>query len=125
MTLNRKPSVFSFRLWSLGFSMSFMCLSPRSLSRGLWSTTTVRSGWPRVKNLVLSRAQATASISPSTGWYLVSAAELNLEPTQVTCQPMGQHRGDLPGQSHVFCISTCPMPILLQSVRRAVGRSGS
>ena len=65
--LNLWRKVFSLRLQSLAFAMSSRDRSTSTLSRGLWSTATVRSLQPRTKNLALSRASATARASPSIG----------------------------------------------------------
>ena len=118
-------SVFSFRLKSLGFGMSSIARSPRSFKRGWWSTATIKSGCPSTKYLAFSRDQATARLSPSIGAYLDSAGEQNLDPTNVTFQPVEQQMGDLPGQVQCFCIRTNPRPTLLQSVRSAVVLDGS
>ena len=52
---------------SLGFSTVSRDLSPSSRTRGLWSVATMSLSQPMVKNLVWSRAHATARASPSTG----------------------------------------------------------
>ena len=108
--------VFSLILRSLGLAISSKHLSPRSFTRGLWSVATRRSGQPRVKCLVFSKAQATPRASPSTGEYLVSGPVRNLLPQKVTTQPSGQQSGDIWTHEHVFCSSMNPIPCLLQSV---------
>ena len=70
---------------------------PRMASRGLWSTTTVRSLQPSTKYRVLSNASATARASPSIGRYRDSAELVKRLPTSKICQPVWQQNGLLAG----------------------------
>ena len=54
--LNRYLKVFSLRLRRRGLGMSSRLLSPKSFSRGLWSTAIMRFGQPSTKYLALSSA---------------------------------------------------------------------
>ena len=103
--------------------MSSRDLSPNSLQRGLWSTATTRLEQPRTKCRALSSASATARASPSMGAYLDSAACVNLDPTRVTFHPSWQQNISWDGHWQCFWNSQYPIPSLLQSVARHVGRS--
>ena len=95
--------------------------SPKIFSRGLWSTAIMRVSQPRTKNLVLSRASATARASPSTGASRDLAAWVKRLPTKVIRQPVGQQKGCVDGQWQCFWSNQYPIPSLDQSVARHVG----
>ena len=85
----------------------------------------MRSLQPRTKWRALSKASATASASPSTGAYRDSAGWVKREPTRVTFQPSWQQNISRDGHWQCFWNSQYPIPSLLQSVARQVGRSFS
>ena len=115
--------VFSLRFLRRGFGMSSKHRSPNNLRSGRWSTATMRSLQPRTKWRALSKESATARASPSTGEYLDSAGWVKREPTRVTRQPSRQQKISREGQWQCFWNNQYPIPSLLQSVTRQVGRS--
>ena len=118
---NRNLRVFSFKFRSLLFPMSARDLSPKIQSSGLWSTATTRLVHPSTKCLAFSRASATASASPSTGAYLLSAAWVNRLPTRVMRHPVGQQNKSWEGHWQCFWNNQYPIPVFDQSVARQVG----
>ena len=55
-------------------------------TNGLWSTATISFWQPRTNIRQLSRANSTASASPSIGAYLLSESVVNLDPAYTTFQ---------------------------------------
>ena len=75
---------------------------------------------PSTTYLALSKVQATAKASPTTGEYLDSAGLVNLDPANTRDQPSLQQVGVRMVQLHCFCSKQKPMPVLLQSVAKQV-----
>ena len=118
----RYRSDFSLRLRRRVFGMSFRERSPRVLRRGLWSTAAMRSDHPMTKWRALSKASITARASPSIGAYQDLAPDVKRLPTRVIFQPGLQQNGLIDVQEQCFWNSQKPIPSLLQSVARQVGR---
>ena len=96
--------------------MSSRHRSQRTLSNGLWSTAKIKFSQPRTKKRALSKALATANVSPSMGAYLGSAGCVKRLPTSVIFQPVRQQKGLTEVQSQCFWNNQYPMPCFDHSV---------
>ena len=119
---NLYRSVFSLRFRSRELLIFSSDLSPKILSRGLWSTAIIRFSQPRTKCLDLSNASATARASPSIGAYLDSAEWVKRLPTRVIFHPDLQQNRLVSGHEQCFWNSQKPMPVCIYRISVRLGR---